>query len=146
MIGYGPDQTDRSLGMNQTKQTDDWERARANRPVTGYGPDETDRILDMGQSEQTRDWVSARRSRPMFGYWPDRTDRRLDKDKTKQTDVWVLTRANIPNSGMGQTEQTQYPYGLDGRRDQKFFQTKNSVTPEPPVGDPGPSGQYLSTN
>ena len=101
---------DRGLGMDQTKQTDDWEWARANRPATGYGPDETDRSLGIGQTEQTDDWVWIRRSRPMFAYWPDRT---------YPNQVW--TRQNRPNFGMGQTE----------RRDRKFFQTMSLVAPNP---------------
>ena len=128
-IGHGPDQTDRSLAIDQTKQTDYCEWARANRPATGYGPDETDRRLDMGQSEQTRDWVLTRRNRPVFGYWPDRTDRKLRIDQTKQTDVWVLARQNRPIFGIGQTE----------RRDRKFVQSMSLVAPDPPVRNPGPS-------
>ena len=102
-IGYGPDDTDRCLGIGQTEQTEDWVWTRRNRPMLGYWTDRTDRRLDMGQSEQTHDWVWARRYRPKIGYEPDETDR-----------CWVMARPNIPNSGMGQTEQTQFRYGPDG--------------------------------
>ena len=133
---------DRSLGMDQTKQTDAWEWARANRPATGYGPDETDQRSDIGQSEQTRDCVWARRNRPKIRYGPDETDRCLGIGQTEQTEDWVWTRRNRPmfgywldrtcpiqvwarenrpNFGMGQTE----------RRDRKFIQTMSSVAPEP---------------
>ena len=123
MIRYGPDQTDRSLGVNQKKQTYDWEWARANRPATGYGPDETDRCLGIGQTEETKVWVWTRRNRPMFGYWPDRT-----------YPIQVWARQNRPNFGMGQTE----------RRDRKFVQAMSSVARDPSVRDPGPFGSYLS--
>ena len=75
--------------MGQTKQTEDWIWARANRPATGYGPDETDRRLDMDQTKQTDVWVLAR---PKIGYGPDETDQCL---------------------GIGQTEHTQFRYGPD---------------------------------
>ena len=104
-------QEDRGLGMGQTKQTEAWVWARRNRPTIGYGPERTDPRLGMGQTKQTEDWIWTGQNRPMFGYWPDR---RLGMDQSKQTNVWVLTRPSIPNSSMGQTEQTQFRYGPDG--------------------------------
>ena len=67
----------------------------------------------------------------MFGYWPDRTDRRLGIDQTKQTNVWVLARPNMPNSGMGQREQTQFRYGPDRAARQKIFPDYELGRPDP---------------
>ena len=58
---------DRSLGMDQTKQTYDWEWTKRNRPMFGYWPDQTDRRLGMDQTKQTNVWVLARPNIPNSG-------------------------------------------------------------------------------
>ena len=114
--------------MDQTKQTEAWVWTRRNRPTIGNGPERTDPRLCMGQTKQTEDWIWIRRNRPMFGYWPDR---RLCMDQTKQTNVCLLARPNIPNSGMDQTEQTQFRYGPDGA-------ARPKICPDYELGRTGP--------
>ena len=109
-IGHGPDQTDRSLAMDQTKQTDYWEWARRNRPKIGYGPERTDPRLGMDQTKQIDVWVLARSNRPKIAYRPDETARCL---------------------GIGLTEQTHIRYWPDGA-------ARPKICPDYELGRAGP--------
>ena len=108
----------RLRGANNMHQ-EIWVLARPNRPKYGYS-ERTDRNMD---TLQTEIWVLPKQNRPKYGNWQDRTDQNMGIDQTDQTKIAI-------DQTKGVTQIFSRPLGW--------------VAPDPPVRNPGRSGQCQS--
>ena len=102
----GPDQTDRNLRQDLTRQTGACVRTRPDRPEPASGPDQTDWSLRQDPTRQTGTCVRTRPDRPEPASGPDQTDWNLRQDPTRQTGICVRTRPDRLELLQDPTKQT----------------------------------------
>ena len=69
--GYWSDQTDRKLGIGQTKKTEGWVLTRQNSPKCGYWSDKTDQTVGTGQRPNRHKMGTGQNEQTKNCHWPD---------------------------------------------------------------------------